>query len=135
MNAHDSQEITTFGTPLTIHALIEQSQNRLRQGWTVGEAARNSRGRRVDYHHKTAVCWCLIGSLNRAYFDLTGLLPSYTGLYRILWLRLEHALWRRRGDKDLLDANDNAKSVALPLSLLDDARNPDPTELNYPIAV
>ena len=135
MNAHDHHEVTKFGTPLTINALIEQSQNRLRQGWTTGEGARNSRGKRVDYHHKTAVCWCLVGSLNRAYYDLTGRCPSDTGLYRILWLRLEHALWRRRGEKDLLDANDNAKTVALPLSLLDSARTPDPTELDYPIAV
>lgn len=135
MDAHDSQEMTKFGTPLTINALIEQAQNRLRQGWTTGEAARNSRGKRVEAYDKGAVCWCLIGSINRAYYDLTGCRPSYTGQYRQLWLRVETALWCRRGEKDLLTANDTADSVALPLALLTDARHCIPAELEHQAAV
>ena len=123
MNVATDQEMTKFGTPLTITALIEQAQNRLSQGWTTGEAARNSRGKRVDAYDKKAVCWCLVGSINRAYYDLTGMRPSYTGQYRLLWLRIEDALWRRRGDKDLIAANDHANSVSLPFTLLKEARH------------
>ncbi len=122
MNTLDLREMTKFGTPLTINALIEQAENRLRQGWTTGEAARNARGKRVEAYDTTAVCWCLVGSINRAYYDLTGRLPSYTGVYRRFWLGVEAALWRRRGHRDILTANDNEKSPALPLTLLNDAR-------------
>ena len=131
MNPHDCQEITKLGTPLTITSLIEQAQNRLRQGWTKGEAARNSHGKRVDTYDTKAVCWCLVGSINRAYFDLTGTRPSYTGQYRLLWLRVEEALWRRRGDKDLISANDASKSAALPITLLNDARHITPATIEY----
>ena len=126
MYPSDSQEMTKFGTPLTINALSEQAQNRLHQGWTRGEAARNSRGKRVEAYDKKAVCWCLVGSINRAYYDLTGRFPSYTGVYRRFWIRVEEALWRRRGEKDLITANDNEKNVALLLTLLDDARSSEP---------
>lgn len=35
--------------------------------WTKGEMARNIDGDQVGYDNPTAVCWCLLGAINKCY--------------------------------------------------------------------
>ena len=119
-------EKTISGKPLTIAGLSDQAQRLLRQGWTKGTIARDSRGDALDCDDPNAVSWCLIGSINRAYYDLTGRRPNYTGPYREFWERIEAGLLHRYGHKDLVEANDAQTTVSPLLALLRDARFPQP---------
>ena len=56
---------------VTLTALIDQTQERLRQGWTQGYFARNAEGEQRGFDAADATCWCLVGATSRAYLDLT----------------------------------------------------------------
>ena len=107
MNVATDQEMTKFGVPLTVNGIIEQAQNRLRQGWTKRTLARDAHGEPVDEWERSALSWCFVGAVNRAYTDLTGCEPTYSGVFLLTRQRIEYALFQRYGHKDFAEFNDS----------------------------
>ena len=126
--ATDNQEMTKFGMPLTVNGIIEQAQNRLRQGWTKLTLARNDKGEPVDEWELAAVSWCFVGAINRAYIDITGAEPTYSGVYLLTYHRIEYVLFQRYGHKNFAVVNDDDRTdLADILGVLSAARqNPLP---------
>ena len=63
---------------VAVRQVLERALALIRLGWTQGLFARDDRGRDVSSCHSRAVCWCLMGAVRRAAFDLWPELGAVT---------------------------------------------------------
>jgi hypothetical protein len=87
---------------------LKKTRRLILKGWTRGAFARNDRRRPVTYDSKTAVCWCLLGAIDRAAGPVGD-------------ADVEEALQTVLGGADLASFNDTQKTKWPVLALIDKA--------------
>jgi hypothetical protein len=85
---------------------LKKTRRLILKGWTRGAYARDARRRAVPYDSKTAVCWCLMGAVDRAAGPVGD---------------VEDALNQALGAYSLAGFNDSQKTKGPVLALIDKA--------------
>ena len=86
--------------------IIRCAKRLLKKGWTKTYFARNIKNEKCLSTDKKAVCWCMLGALNRASGHKWQMFISKSNIYKVF------------GEQAMCDFNDNANSVEEVLSAL-----------------